>query len=136
MVDRFQCFPSCVHVEIGSPLTNISIKVWSLWEMIFVVKMLELDVLWYCNNINGVRNVLELKKNLISLGVLDSRSYKYTSQGGALKKVSKGSLMVMKDTKIDNLYKIEGSAKPTMLYDKTYVSSCLWHQQIGHVGKK
>jgi hypothetical protein len=45
-----------------------------------------------------VRYVPELKSNLISLGVLDSCGYKYTGQGGVLT-LSKGSLIVMKETK-------------------------------------
>jgi hypothetical protein len=41
-----------------------------------------------------VRYVLDLKSNLISLGVLDSCGYKYTDQGGALT-LLKGSLVVI-----------------------------------------
>jgi hypothetical protein len=50
--------------------------------------------------LTDVRHVPEIKKKMISLGVLDSSGYKYTSKGGALK-VSKGILVVMKETKID-----------------------------------
>jgi hypothetical protein len=60
--------------------------------------------------LTDVRYVPELKSNLISLGVLDSCGYKYTGQGGALT-LSKGSLVVMKATKVDNLYKMEGSTE-------------------------
>ena len=70
-----------------------------------------------------VRYVPELKSNLISLGVLDSCGYKYTGQGGALT-LSKGSLVVMKATKVDNLYKLEGSTE--VAFEVTDVSSCLW----------
>jgi hypothetical protein len=49
-----------------------------------------------------VRYVVEIKSNLISLGVLDSCGYKYTCQGGALT-LWKGSLVLMKATKVDNL---------------------------------
>jgi hypothetical protein len=69
--------------------------------------------------LTNVRYVPELKSNLISLGVLDSCGYKYTGQGGALT-LSKGSLVVMKETKVDKLYKLEESTKVTD------VSSCLW----------
>jgi hypothetical protein len=58
--------------------------------------------------LRDVRYVLEIKSNFISLGVLDSCGYKYTGQGGALT-LSKGNLVVMKETKVDNLYKLEGS---------------------------
>jgi hypothetical protein len=70
-----------------------------------------------------VRYVLELKSNLISLGVLDSCGYKYTGQRGALT-LSKGNLVVMKETKVDNLYKMEGSTEVES--EVTYISSCLW----------
>jgi hypothetical protein len=70
-----------------------------------------------------VRYVPELKSNLISLGVLDSCGYKYTGQDGALT-VSKGNLVVMKATKVDNLYKMEGSTE--VASEVTDVSSCLW----------
>jgi hypothetical protein len=55
--------------------------------------------------------------------VLDSCGYKYTGQGGALT-LSKGSLVVMKATKVDNLYKLElGSTE--VASEVTNVSSCL-----------
>jgi hypothetical protein len=57
----------------------------------------------------------------------------YTGQGGALK-VSKVSLVVIKETKIDNLYKLEGSTE--VEFEVTYAFSCLWHQQQGHMSKK
>jgi hypothetical protein len=43
--------------------------------------------------LTDVRYVLELKSNLISLGVLDSCGCKYTCQGGTLT-LSKGSLVL------------------------------------------
>jgi hypothetical protein len=80
-----------------------------------------------------VRYVPELKLNLISLAVLDYGGYKYTCQGGALK-VSKGRLVVMKETKVDNLYRLEGSSK--VASEVTYISSCLWQKQQVHMSKK
>ena len=55
-----------------------------------------------------VRHVLEVIKNLISLGVLDSVSYKCITQSGVLK-ASKDISVVMKENMIDNLYQLEGS---------------------------
>jgi hypothetical protein len=80
-----------------------------------------------------VRYVPDLKLNFISLGVFYSGGYKYAGQGGALK-VSKGSLVVMKATKVDNIYKSEGSTE--VASEVTYVSSCLWLKQQGHMRKK
>ena len=42
-----------------------------------------------------VRHVPKVKKNLISLGTLDSNGYGYKSEGGVMK-VSKGVMVVMK----------------------------------------
>jgi hypothetical protein len=72
--------------------------------------------------LTDVRYVLELKSNLISLGVLDSSRYKYTGQGGTLT-LSKGNLVVMKEKKVDNLYKLERSIE--VAYEVTNVSLCL-----------
>jgi hypothetical protein len=88
--------------------------------------------------LTDVRHVPKLKNNLISLGVLDFGGYKYTGQGGALK-VSKGSLVVMKDTKIGNLYKLEGSteiSEAMVVSKEASASTCLWHQRLGHMSKK
>jgi hypothetical protein len=53
-----------------------------------------------------VRDVPELRKNLISLTFLDSGSYKCTIQGGVLK-VSKDILLVIHDKMFRNIYSLE-----------------------------
>ena len=45
--------------------------------------------------LSNVRRVLDLRKNLISLGVLDDLGYSYSSNGGIMK-ITKGTLMVIK----------------------------------------
>lgn len=45
--------------------------------------------------LSNVRHVPDLRKNLISLGVLDDLGYLYSSKGGIMK-ITKGALMVMK----------------------------------------
>ena len=105
--------------------------------MVFRLKLLGLAVLesgcGIVRELADVRYVVEIKSNLISLGVLDSCGYKYTGQGGA-HTLSKGSLVVMKATKVDNLYKMEGSAE--VASEVTYVSSSLWKKHQGHKRKK
>ena len=44
--------------------------------------------------LGGIKHVLDLKRNLISLSALDTKGYKYTIEGGVLK-ISKGALVVM-----------------------------------------
>ena len=58
--------------------------------------------------LSDVKHVLDLRKNLISLGILDSNGYGYKSKGGVLK-VIKGALVVMKGQKVGgNIYKLLG----------------------------
>jgi hypothetical protein len=55
----------------------------------------------------NVTHVLELRKNLISLGVLETRRYKSIVQGGVMK-VYKLILLVMKVKKVGNMFLLEG----------------------------
>ncbi|GJU69287.1 retrovirus-related pol polyprotein from transposon TNT 1-94 [Tanacetum coccineum] len=64
--------------------------------------------------LTDVRHVPDLKKKLISLGVLDSKGFKYTSENGVLR-VLKRALVVMKATK--DLMK-------------------LWHMRLGYMSEK
>jgi hypothetical protein len=57
--------------------------------------------------LTDVRHVPELRKNLISLGVLDTGGYKSIVQGGVMK-VYKGILLVMKVKKVGNMFLLEG----------------------------
>jgi hypothetical protein len=57
----------------------------------------------FVRTLTDVRHVLKLRKNLISLGVLDYVVYECTNQGGLLK-VPKDILLVMKAKRIGNLY--------------------------------
>ena len=54
--------------------------------------------------LGDIRQVPDLKFNLIFLSTLDAKGYKYPSKGGVLK-ISKGALVVLK-----------GHQKKTMLY--------------------
>ncbi|GAV74293.1 hypothetical protein CFOL_v3_17773, partial [Cephalotus follicularis] len=48
------------------------------------------------------------KKNLISLGILDSHGSKFTGENGIIK-VLRGALVIMKGKKIDGLYQLQGN---------------------------
>jgi hypothetical protein len=58
--------------------------------------------------LTNVRHIPDLKKNLISLGTLDSLGYTYSNEGGVIW-VNKGSLVIMKGNKVDGLYFLQGS---------------------------
>jgi len=58
--------------------------------------------------LTNVRHVLDLKKNLISLGILEALGCKYTTEGGVMK-VSISALVVMKACRSGRLYILQGT---------------------------
>ena len=58
--------------------------------------------------LSNVRHVLDLRKNLLSLGIFDSQGYKYTSEGGVLR-ISKGVLVFIKGKLVNGFYMLQGS---------------------------
>ena len=84
-----------------------------------------------------VRHVLNLRKNLISLGTLDSNGFSYKSANGVMK-VSKGVLTMTKGPKLArNIYKLMGT---TILGGATTIepeldNTTLWHMRLGHMGE-
>jgi len=85
-----------------------------------------------------VRHVPDLKRNLISLGELDSSGCKFTGQGGALK-VSKGALVVMKEKINGNLYTLQGKVEMSQAVVASKIvedPTRLWHQRLGHMSEK
>jgi hypothetical protein len=56
----------------------------------------------------GVRHVPDLRRNLVSLGALDSVGWKYTAEGGVLS-ASLGARVFVKGQKLGNLYVLDGS---------------------------
>ncbi|GAV81035.1 LOW QUALITY PROTEIN: gag_pre-integrs domain-containing protein, partial [Cephalotus follicularis] len=89
--------------------------------------------------VSGGSVLMDLKKKLISLGSLDSIGRVYTGGGGVLK-VSKGNLVVMKGTKVNHLYHMQGST--VMSADVAFSSvseddrTKLWHMRLGHMSER
>ena len=89
--------------------------------------------------LSNVHYIPELKRNLISLGTLESLGCKYSVEGGVLK-VSKGSLILLKANRIGSLYVPQG----TIVIGSIVVSSSmvendvtkLWHMHLGHISEK
>uniref|UniRef100_A0A2N9IUP8 CCHC-type domain-containing protein n=1 Tax=Fagus sylvatica TaxID=28930 RepID=A0A2N9IUP8_FAGSY len=86
-----------------------------------------------------VRHILDMRKNLISLGTLDSKGYSYKSENGIMK-VSKGAMVVMTGQKIScNVYKLLGN---TILGGVAAVAesedddTLLWHMRLGHMSER
>uniref|UniRef100_A0A2N9FGL6 CCHC-type domain-containing protein n=1 Tax=Fagus sylvatica TaxID=28930 RepID=A0A2N9FGL6_FAGSY len=86
-----------------------------------------------------VRHIPDMRKNLISLGTLDSKGYGYKSENGIMK-VSKGAMVVMTGQKISsNVYKLLGN---TILGGVAAVAesedddTLLWHMRLGHMSER
>ena len=89
----------------------------------------------------NVRHVHDLKKNLVSLGTLDSLGCKFSTEGGVLR-VSKGILVLIKGQLAKGLYFLQGS---TIIGDVAVSSSSsdlesdltrLWHMCLGYMSEK
>eukprot|EP00268_Persea_americana_P001031 TRINITY_DN10307_c0_g1_i1.p1 TRINITY_DN10307_c0_g1~~TRINITY_DN10307_c0_g1_i1.p1 ORF type:complete len:147 (-),score=18.20 TRINITY_DN10307_c0_g1_i1:100-540(-) len=91
--------------------------------------------------LGGVRHVPALKKNLISLGTLESKGCSLSAKDSLLK-VSKGVLVLMKGTRVgNNLYKLMGNTvvggAAVSTGDKNSVDeSQLWHMRLGYMSEK
>ncbi|XP_059431524.1 uncharacterized mitochondrial protein AtMg00300-like [Corylus avellana] len=90
--------------------------------------------------LKNVQHIPELKKNLISLGNLDTLGYKYSGEGGVIR-VSKDSLVIMKGNKTDGLYYLQGStltslAAVSSLDDPDSDTTRFWHMRLTHMSEK
>ena len=87
--------------------------------------------------LTNVRYVPNLKKNLISLGAMESKGFNIVMEDGILK-VMYGAHTVIKGNRKNNLYYLEGS---TIIGSVAIVSieddiTRLWHMHLGHAGEK
>ena len=90
--------------------------------------------------LTDVRYVPKLKKNLISLGALESKGLVVIIRDGVLKVIS-GALMVIKGTRRNNLYYYNGSTMTGVVTtvfgsDKNSKIPSLLHRRLGHVGER
>ncbi|PHT53674.1 hypothetical protein CQW23_08136 [Capsicum baccatum] len=67
--------------------------------------------------LTSVRHVPDLKRNLISLGTLESQGCRYSAEGGVLK-VSKGALVLLKAIRSGSLYLLQGSPDIGLVFDR------------------
>ena len=85
-----------------------------------------------------VRYVPQLKRNLISVGALESLGLGVSIKEGVLK-MTKGSMVVLKADRRNNLYYLKGSTVTGQVAASTSQkedSIRLWHMRLGHAGEK
>ena len=85
-----------------------------------------------------VRYVPQLKRNLISVGALKTLGLDVSIRDGVLK-MTKGSMMVLKGVRRNNLYYLKGSTVTGQVVtsiDSDYDSTRLWHMRLRHTCEK
>ena len=99
-----------------------------------IVKMFDGVIRTSCD----VRHILNLRKNLISLGTLDGNGFNYKYANGVMK-VSKGVLTVIKGQKlVGNIYKLMGTTiigGAAIVEHELDNTTLLWHMRLGHMGE-
>ncbi|KAH9715183.1 hypothetical protein KPL71_020951 [Citrus sinensis] len=89
--------------------------------------------------IGEVRHVNGLKKNLLSLGQMDSHGYKTHVENGIMK-IVKGALVLMKAEKIGaNLFMLKGETlqeADACVASNGEESTMMWHLKLGHMSEQ
>ena len=92
-----------------------------------------------------VHHVPQLKRNLVSAGVMDSKGFSCEVKGGVMQITRKGKFVVMQGTKQGNLYIFLWSTMTESVFaisqSRSHVSSgsfdnSLWHLRLGNMSEK
>ena len=84
--------------------------------------------------LEDVRYIPGIKKNLISIGQLDSTEYTAEFEKGSWK-IVKGAIVVARDTKSGTLYTTAGCINMAAVAEGAS-GSCLWQKRLGHMSVK
>lgn len=80
--------------------------------------------------LHNVRHVPEVKKNLISTGMLDDEGY-VTSFGHVFWKVTKGALVVARGPKVDTMYTLHAKlCNHTDIHATEMPKISMWHNRL------
>ncbi|KAL2243395.1 UNVERIFIED_CONTAM: Retrovirus-related Pol polyprotein from transposon TNT 1-94 [Sesamum indicum] len=84
--------------------------------------------------LHDVRHIPGLKRNLISVGQLDSDGF-HTTFGDAKWKISRGAMTLARGLKSGTLYMAGGSSS-NIHFARTVSQANLWHNRLGHMSEK
>uniref|UniRef100_A0A803PDC4 Integrase catalytic domain-containing protein n=1 Tax=Cannabis sativa TaxID=3483 RepID=A0A803PDC4_CANSA len=87
--------------------------------------------------LKDVRLVPDLKRNLISIGMLDDQGFLVKIEKRVLK-VCKGSMVVMRERKSNEIYPLEGTMVKNMkacVSSKHVNETGVWHKRLDHVSE-
>ncbi|KAH9648835.1 hypothetical protein KPL70_025759 [Citrus sinensis] len=85
----------------------------------------------------NVRHVPDLKRNLISLGMLDKMGCLVKLESGTLK-VMRGSMVLMKGSLSNGLYVLQGTAitGAVGVSNQSLDKTMMWHLRLGHMSER
>ena len=89
--------------------------------------------------LHNVRFIPRIRKNLISLGVLDSRGYQCVIGGGSIDVVTgKGQILIRAQKQSKNLYILQGNTiqGTALAISSQEEVTQLWHNRLGHMSEK
>nr|KYP32301.1 Retrovirus-related Pol polyprotein from transposon TNT 1-94 [Cajanus cajan] len=87
-----------------------------------------------CWTLRDVRHIPGLKRNLISVGQLDSDGF-HIMFGDGKWKVSKGAMTLARGLKSGTLY-MAGGSNPNIPFAGAVSQADLWHNRLGHMSEK
>lgn len=87
--------------------------------------------------LTDVRYVPALRRNLISVGVLDELGYTIKAEAGCIK-VTRGSLSIMKEYRRNGVYPVDGCTVVGLVSAAkgNLNKSELWHKRLEHVSER
>ncbi|KAH9750670.1 hypothetical protein KPL71_013960 [Citrus sinensis] len=87
--------------------------------------------------LHGVRHAPKLKRNMISLGMLDNSKYSFNSDNEGIR-VTKGGTVVMRGEKKNGLYVLIGSSAPVnalMTAESDVDKTKFWYLRLAHMNQ-
>ncbi|KAH9647635.1 hypothetical protein KPL70_025262 [Citrus sinensis] len=135
MTSRREWFHTYEHISRGSVYmgNDHALEIASIGTI--KIKMFDGTI----RTIGEVRHVKGLKKNLLSLGQMDSHGYKTHVENGIMK-IVKGALVLMKAEKIDtNLFMLKGETlqeADACVASKGEESMMMRHLKLGHMSEQ
>ncbi|KAL8170225.1 hypothetical protein V2J09_022029 [Rumex salicifolius] len=81
--------------------------------------------------LSEVRHILDLRRNIISLGTLEAKGFKYNGEDGVLK-IFKGSMVILKAQRRRG--RDHSTSLSVTTESRTKDDTKLWHLRLGHMG--
>lgn len=85
--------------------------------------------------IQEVRYLHALKRNLLSIGVLDKKGYVISAKNSTMR-ISPGSMTIMKGNKINGIYFLDGNIVTSTVSAIDIDKTKIWHLRLGDVSEK